>query len=186
MDIGSCFQPAQSYVMLSRVQCMEQVFILNKLDPSKMNINQGAFRELKRLELISFNKNPPLWYSKDSDLHIASFNCNGLLPHIADIRMDQKLLNADLIQVQETSLESDEQGQESCQILGYYAHFGSVGNGKGVATYTKKSMGFQSIKEPNYQISRLSGDVDFINVYRSSGANVSNVMDALEKEIDEG
>ena len=165
---------------------MEQVYILNKLDPSKMNINQGAFRELKRLEMISFNKNPPLWYSKDSDLHIASFNCAGLLPHIADIRMDQKLLNADLIQVQETSLESDERGQASCQILGYYAHFGSVGNGKGVATYTRKSMGFQSIKEPNYQISKLSGDVDFINVYRSSGANVSNVMDALEKIIDEG
>ena len=165
---------------------MEQVFILNKLDPSKMNINQGAFRELKRLELISFNKNPPLWYSKDSDLHIASFNCNGLLPHIADIRMDQKLLNADLIQVQETSLRSDEQGQASCQILGYYGHFDSVGNGKGIATYTRKSMGFESIKQPNYQISRSRGDVDYINVYRSSGANVSSVMDELEKEIDEG
>ena len=172
--------------MLSRVQCMEQVYILNKLDPSKMNINQGAFRKLKRLEMISFNKNPPVWYSKDSDLHIASFNCAGLLPHIADIRMDQKLLHADLIQVQESSLISDEQGEASCQILGYYAHFGSVGNGKGVATYSRKRMGFENIKEPNYQISRFRGDVDFINVYRSSGANVSSVMDELEKEIDEG
>ena len=141
MDIGSCFQPAQSYVMLSRVQCMEQVFILNKLDPSKMNINQGAFRELKRLELISINRNPTPWSRKESDFHIASFNCSGLLPHIADIRMDQKLLNADVIQVQETSLLTDEQCQESCQTTGYYAHFASVGNGKGVATYTRKSMG---------------------------------------------
>ena len=165
---------------------MEQVFILNKLDPSKMNINQGAFRELKRLELISFNKNPPLWYSKDSALHIASFNCSGLMPHIADIRMDQKLLHADLLQVQETSLLADAHGQESCLIPGFYAHFGSVGNGKGVATYTRKSMGFECIKEPNFQISVCRGDVDFINVYRSSGANVSSVMDALEKEIDGG
>ena len=29
-------------------------------------------------------------------------------------------------------------------------------------------------------------NANFINVYRSSGANVSNVMDALEKNIDEG
>ena len=140
----------------------------------------------RRLELISFNHNPSLWFSKNSTLHIASFNCAGLLSHNVDMKMDQKLLHADLIQVQETSLLSDEQGQARCQIPGFYAHFGSVGNGKGVATYTRKSMGFESIKEPNYQISVSRGDLDFINVYRSSGANVSSVMDAIEKEIDEG
>ena len=185
MDISSCFQPAQSYVMLSRVQCLEQVYILNKLDPSRMNINQGAFRELKRLESVSFNRNPTPWYSNDA-FHIASFNCAGLLSHIPNIRMDQKLLNADLIHIQETSLCTDEQGQACCQIPGYHAHFGSVGNGKGVATYTRKSMGYRITKESNFQISTLSGDIDFINVYRSSGANVTAVMDALEKEINEG
>ena len=186
MDISSCFQPAQSYVMLSRVQCIDQVYILNKLDPEKMTINQGALRELKRLELISINRNPTPWYRKDSALHIASFNCAGLLPHIADIRMDKKLLNADLIQMQETSLLMDDQSLASCQIPGYHAHFSSVGNGKGVATYTRKSMGFRSTKESNFQISTLRGDVDFINVYRSNGASISSVMDALEKEINEG
>ena len=186
MDISSCFQPAQSYVMLSRVQCIDQVYILNQLDPEKMTINQGALRELKRLELISFNRNPTPWYSKNDALHIASFNCAGLLPHIADIRMDQKLLNADLIQMQETSLLMDDQSLASCQIPGYHAHFSSVGNGKGVATYTRKSMGYRSTKESNFQIATLRGDVDVINVYRSSGANLTAVMDALEKEIIEG
>ena len=171
--------------MLSRCQSIEQVYILDKLDPAKLNINQGAFNELKRLEMISLNRNPSDWF-KDYGIHIASFNCAGLLSHIPDIRMDQKLLNADLIQIQETSLCTDEQGQACCQIPGYHAHFGSVGNGKGVATYTRKSMGYRITKESNFQISTLKGDVDVINVYRSSGANVTAVMDALEKEIDKG
>ena len=119
-------------------------------------------------------------------MHVASFNCAGLLAHITDMKVDQKLLNADTIQVQETSLCTDEQGQNICLITGYNAHFASVGNGQGIASYTKKRLAFDCIREPLYQISVLRGEVDQINVYRSSGANVSSVMDAIEKEIDEG
>ena len=187
MDISSCFQPAQAYVMLSRCQTLEQVYILEKLDPGKLNINQGAYGELKRLEMISINRNPSPWYSKDNVIHIASFNCAGLLPHIADMRMDQKLLNADLIQVQETSLFTDELGHTSCQIPGYNGYFGSVGNGKGVAAYTKKSMDFDCIKGTNFQVSTLrGGGVDIINVYRSHGANDAKLIEALRQKIDEG
>ena len=188
MDISSCFQPAQAYVMLSRCQTLDQVFILDKLDPAKLRINQGAYGELKRLEMISINRNPSSWYSKDNVIHVASFNCNGLLPHIADMRRDHKLLNADLMQIQETSLFTDELGHSSCQIPGYNGNFASVGNGKGVAAYTKKIMDFNCIKETNFQISTLRGEggVDIINVYRSHGANDAKVMEALRQEIDEG
>ena len=188
MDISSCFQPAQAYVMLSRCQTLDQVFILDKLDPTKLKINQGAYGELKRLEMISINRNPSTWYSKENVIHVASFNCNGLLPHIADMRRDNKLLNADLIQVQETSLFTDELGHTSCQISGYNGYFASVGNGKGVAAYTRKSMDFDCIKEHNFQISMLRGGegVDIINVYKSHGANDAKVMEALRQEIDEG
>ena len=104
------------------------------------------------------------------------------------MRKDQKLLNADLIQVQETSLFTDELGHTSCQIPGYNGHFASVGNGKGVAAYTRRSMEFDCIKEPNFQISMLRGGagVDILNVYRSHGANDAKVMEALRLKIDEG
>ena len=188
MDLSSCFQPAQGYVMLSRCQTMDQVFILDKLDPAKLKINQGAYGELKRLEMISINRNPSSWYCKDNVIHVASFNCAGLLPHLNDMKMDQKLLNADLIQVQETSLYTDEQGQASCQLPGYHGFFASVGNGKGVAAYTRKSMDFDYIKGTNFQISTLKGGggVDIINVYRSQGANDAKVTEALREKIDEG
>ena len=188
MDISSCFQPAQAYVMLSRCQTLDQVFILDKLDPAKLKINQGAYGELKRLEMISINRNPSSWYRKGSVIHVASFNCAGLLPHITDMRMDQKLLNADLILVQETSLFNDELGQASCQIPGYHGFFASVGNGKGVAAYARKRMDIDNIKEANFQISTLKGEggVDIFNVYRSHGANDAKVMEALRQKLDEG
>ena len=186
MDISSCFQPAQAYVMLSRCQTLEQVYILDKLDPGKLSINQGAYGELKRLEMISLNRNPSTWYNKDNGIHVASLNCAGLLAHITDMRADQKLLNADMIHVQETSLCTDKQGQESCQLPGYEANFASVGNGKGIASYTQKSLVFDCMKEPLYQISVLRGEADYINVYRSSGANDAKVMEALREKIDEG
>ena len=188
MDISSCFQPAQAYVMLSRCQALDQVFILDKLDPDKLKINQGAYEELKRLEMISINKNPSSWYCKDNVIHVASLNCSGLIPHIADMRKDHKLLIADLIQVQETSLFTDEMGQTSCQIPGYSGYFASVGNGKGVAAYTRKKLDFDCIKGTNFQISTLRGGegVDIINVYRSQGANDAKVMKVLRQNIDEG
>ena len=186
MDLSSCFQPAQAYVMLSRCQTIDQVYILDKLDPAKLNINQGAYNELKRLEMISLNRNPSTWYTKDSVIHIASFNCAGLLAHITDMRADRKLLNADMIQVQETSLSTDEQGQTSCQIPGYEVNFASVGNGKGIASYSKKRLNFECIKEPLYQISVQRGEVDYINVYRSNGANDAKVVEALREKVDEG
>ena len=170
MDVSSCFQPAQAYVMLSRCQTIDQVLILDKLDPGKLKISQGAYGELKRLEMISINRNPSSWYCKDNVINVASFNCAGLLPHIADMRKDQKLHYAHIIQVQETSLATDEQGQASCQLLGYHGFFASVGNGKGVAAYTRSSMDFECTKEPYFQISTLRGEVDLINVYRSHGA----------------
>ena len=61
-----------------------------------------------------------------------------------------------------------------------------MGNGKGIAAYTRVSMDFDTIKEPNFQISTLKGDVDIINVYRSHGANDAKVMEALRQRIDEG
>ena len=64
----------------------------------------------------------------------------------------------------------------------------SVGNGRGVAAYTRKSIDFDCIKENNFQISTLRGEggVDIFNVYRSHGANDAKVIEALRLKIDEG
>ena len=92
MDISSCFQPAQSYVMLSRVQCIDQVLIYKKLDETKIRTSPVGLEELKRLKKISVNENPTMWNKETQDIRVAFLNCAGLIPHFPDIKADSKIL----------------------------------------------------------------------------------------------
>ena len=60
-DIDSIFEEAQGYVMLSRVQELNQIYILNKFNPKKLYPSQKALRELERMDRMSINKNPCPW-----------------------------------------------------------------------------------------------------------------------------
>ena len=58
LDLNSIFEDAQAHVMLSRVQQLEQIFILNSLDESKIRTSQIGLRELQRLQQMSINEMP--------------------------------------------------------------------------------------------------------------------------------
>ena len=61
LDIDSAFGRAMAYVMLSRVQCLDQLYIVGKLDPKKITVDPKCLEELQRLERISINRNPTPW-----------------------------------------------------------------------------------------------------------------------------
>ena len=108
MDLSSVFEPGQAYVMLSRVQCIEQLYIVGELDEEKIRASSAALGELKRLQQISFNRNPTQWHKRNSAaIKIGSVNCMRLLPHLRDIRRDWKLQNGDVLHLLETSLPAD-------------------------------------------------------------------------------
>ena len=67
LDIESCFEPAQAYVMLSRVQELSQIIIIEKLTPSKLNPNIKAKSELQSMNERSFQDNLTNWSNKDMD-----------------------------------------------------------------------------------------------------------------------
>ena len=58
LDTESIFEDAQAHVMLSHVQQMNQVFIVDKFNDSKIRTSKKAQDENKRLEEISIYKNP--------------------------------------------------------------------------------------------------------------------------------
>ena len=91
--------------------------------------------------------------------------------------LDKKLLRADVLHLDETSvLESTE---SRYQIPGFIAAFGSVGNGKGVVTYTREDHMQHIITSPKFQIVKMdmTQNLDSINVYRSSDGSI---LDTLE------
>ena len=79
LDIKSVFDPAQAYVMLSRVQCLDQVYIVGEIESKKLYINESAKAELHRLQKISLNSNPSQWGRNDKVVKIASLNIAGLM-----------------------------------------------------------------------------------------------------------
>ena len=61
VDLRTVFAAAQAYVMLSRVQSIEQLFILHSLPINKFYADTKALDDLERLNNISININPPIW-----------------------------------------------------------------------------------------------------------------------------
>ena len=110
LDTESIFEDAQAHVMLSRVQQMDQVFIVEKFNESKIRTSKTALDENKRLEEISINKNPSPWDSNNCmSIKVVALNCAGLKAHIEDIKTDNKLMKADIIHLIETSLNEHEE-----------------------------------------------------------------------------
>ena len=67
VDLRKVFQSAQSYVMLSRIQFLDQLFILEELPEKKLSSDSKALAEVRRLEEVSINQNPSAWYKEDEN-----------------------------------------------------------------------------------------------------------------------
>ena len=184
MDIDSTFEPAQVYVMLSRIQQLDQLFILKKFDRKKIKKYEHAFNELKRLEMKSFNQNPTSWmkhYVGNTVMKICFLNCAGLRAHIKDIQDDPFLLHANVLHFVETSLEKNTE-TDDLRIEDFGTHFLNVSRGKGIATYIKNDVAVheEDWTDIGIQISSFkSKNLKLIAVYRSQNGNIGNLLETL-------
>ena len=107
---------------------------------------------------------------------------------IEDLRNDMTILQSDIICLSETWLMSDSI-VDSSKIPGYDVDVNSVGKGKGIMTYFKPTVGIPSakVKKPKVQISQIDTEkVDVINIYRSQGADNSEIAVDLIEIIEKG
>ena len=146
VDVTSSHQPGMVYVMLSRVCSMQQLHIVEKLDPDKITVNMNVKAEAARMAKVSLNNNPCEWMDPaEVGLRVCSLNCRSLRKHIDDVKSDPFLLQGNVICLQETWLENGEGEQGKYQLEGYEGHFNSVGPGKGVAVYVKEGLNIQGV-----------------------------------------
>ena len=181
-DLRTVFDDAMAYVMLSRVQDLNQLLIVGDLPEKKIRTSQKCLEELDRLKERSINNNLPDWENNNPILlRISVLNCHSLLDKFEDIRTDKMLQFSDVICLCETWLKNDD-FQPALQIDGYKLHLNSYGNsrGKGVALYYKewKFDAKKLIKQEDIQVSKLSSpDLDIVAIYRSSRChNASEVL----------
>lgn len=187
-DFRTVFEPAQSYVMLSRVQTLSQLFIIDSLPSSKFYASSKALAELKRLQKVSVNMNPPSWeLLHDWSLKVVSLNCHSLADKVEDLRHDKIMLMSDIICLTETWLKSDSI-TDGFELSGFDLFLNSVGVGRGISTYCKPSQGTLqvNITKQSVQISQVCApEVDVINIYRSQGADNSEVAKDLKQIINQ-
>ena len=143
---------------------------------------------MRRLERISMNRNPTPWDSTaEGSIKIASLNCAGFFPHLKDLMSDLRLMNGDIVQIQETSV-TNENETDHLEFPNHRIDFINVGLGKGVATFVKNEMDFrkEEVAEEKLQIMKISlPDLDSINVYRSAGFSLLDAFEKIEEMIDE-
>ena len=174
------------YVMLSRVETIEQLYIQGDPPDNKFYADQRALDELERLEKVSVNKNKPNWEQNFAWCRkIALLNCRSLASHIEDIKHDFMLLHSDIICLNETWLMSN-LVQEHWNIPGYHLHLNSVGSGKGIGTYIKADIitPKSNVTKEKVQITLLSSpELDIINIYRSQGMDTAELANDLRYMI---
>ena len=184
MDI---WMAAVTYVMLSRICALWQLYILDEFDESKMYPHQQAIEELERLKNISINSNPTEWEKEDNgNFKIYSLNCRSLKKHFPDIISDDILMKSDVICLQETWLDDDTL-RGDLDIANYELHLNSQGKGKGIAIYFKKeTLRHQiDIKEENLQLSKFTSDViELVVLYRSQNGDHKHLTQILETLLD--
>ena len=131
--------------MLSRIQCLEQLIIVDKLVESKIKTYESAEEELRRLERISMNRNPTPWDStREGSIKIASLNCAGFFPHLKDLTSDLRLMQGDIVHVVETSI-TDENTTDHLEFAEHRSNFLSVGLGKGIAALVKRDIEYTRV-----------------------------------------
>ena len=171
IDLNSVREAAQGYVMMSRVQSMNQLFILDSFESDKIYPSDIAMEELKSLYNMALNDQVK---ARQEKVLLTSLNIRSLPRHHKNLLFDP-LIKGSIIALQETSCEPGEE-YSNLQLPGYELHLVSQGRGKGIAVYFNADFHVSgSINKEFYQISRLSSSkTDVTNISR--GANKANFL----------
>ena len=179
-DIADMFGPGMTYVVLGRVQNINQLYLLS-FDEEKIKVSQEALQEAEKISRMSRDallKDTFLqdWIASDQKFEnvkkIATLNVRSLGNrdgHIADVRADYTLLDADILCLTETWLPN---GAVAPPINGFRCQVASQGRGKGVAVYVREGVPVlstpKSVVRDAFQMIRVDfPDLILIAVYRS-------------------
>ena len=187
IDLRSVFEAAQAYVMMSRVQELEQLYILEELPEDKIYANNSAMEEINRLIQVSKNMNLTEW-DKENDIgrmKVCFLNCRSIQNKFHNIKSDRSLLKSDVLILIETWLTEDTDTNPYA-LQDYDSSFNNRGRGKGIASYFRGNFGSSvNINDEGFSITKLENKkVTIIGVYRSQTGDLRDLTEKLEGVVD--
>ena len=180
VDLAGTKSSSQAYVMLSRVEDIEQIGIMGDFKESNVRIDKNALAELQKMNERSMNRNPTPWRDGKEAVRIAALNVMNLRNNHRYLVQDPTLRFADIVCVSETWLSD---GADGFTMEGYEVAHNSVGPGKGVAAFFRAEIFNQrtDCRLEGAQMSMFeSPEVDVIIVYRSQGQNLEEIADKVD------
>ena len=197
-DLKSSWLGGMSYVVCGRIKRLDQLY-LSSFKKENIRVDTKALEENYRLSALAkkrvtgnlFRNN---WCRKDPKVvKVASLNIQSLGGedgHIADIRADHTLREADILCLSETWLKRGT--SVGPKIEGYLSYAASNGQGAGVAIYMKEGLNAQFIEIRPYirddcQLLRLElKDMVIIAAYRSPSLSSKQNIEQFSKVITDG
>ena len=180
VDMGGTFCPSQAYVMLSRVEDIQQLVIMQDFKERNVRIDPKALEEMHKMNARCINRNLEPWRDGKEGTRIAALNIMNLRNNHGYLVQDPTLQFADIVCLSETWLN---QGEEDFGMEGYAAAYNSVGGGKGVAAFYKAEV-FNFKNDCRLERAQMSmfesPAVDVIVVYRSQGQNLEEIADKVD------
>ena len=168
--------------MLSRVEDVKQLVIMERIKEKAFRIDEQAMAELQRMNARSMNANPTAWRREGGKvIKIAALNVMNLRSNHRYAAQDPTLLLADLICLSETWLEG-EADEDEFRIEGYQAGFNSAGKGRGIVGFFKPDV-FSHRADCKLGAAQLSlfvsEEVDVIHIYRSQQQNLRELAEKV-------
>ena len=184
MDLSGVFTPSQAYVMLSRVEDIKQLVIMERIKEKAFRIDEQAKAELELMNARSINANPTAWRREGEGVtKIAALNVMNLRNNWKYASQDPTLLLADLLCFSETWVEVDAE-ESDFKIEGHKASFNSAGNGKGIVGFYRPEV-FTHNADCKLGAAQLSlfesKTVDVIHIYRSQQQRLDEIVDQVRE-----
>ena len=192
---GSRSQCHIHYVALSRVTCLNGLYILN-LNAAKINVDKNVLQEMESLRSErAIQMCVPAIQTSSNNTTVLHQNVRSLRKHIIDIKHEGAILSADVLLFTECHL-SNTPSTEELHINGYNVflnlptHCVSASNSShGIAVYTKENIvntKQQSLNSNNVEITittinTKSGSIQIIAIYRAPTVPMHSFLQALKK-----
>ena len=175
IDLRSVREAAQAYVILSRVQALDQLFILVSVCASQITASIKAMEELEQMIRRSDKS------KIDKRKAIISCNIRSINKNFKNFATATATVTkqTEVLCLQETWLDPLVTGINLLENEGLQQHNNSVG--KGISTFYKQNFVWvKDVTKEYYQITKIQSEVmDIINLYRSAAAKNVNFLDDL-------
>ena len=180
------FQPGLAYVMLSRTQTLDDIYIVeskSQFATEAIKVNTDALEENERIRasFLDSQMKKELMYA--NCLTMSYLNVRRLLPHLPDVSTDNVLMKSDIVALGETWLKPS----ENIELAGYQSvHVKSEEGGKGLSVFVKSGIKFnhQEYHGDRFSLILLQlVNIDIAFVYLSKGFNWIVFKEVLEQFI---